>query len=641
MRKQEIKMSDRKDATQLTRQYNKEQYDNPNLNWEDKLDFEFAQRGFIAKLEEPVIRNKEGQPVWDLTPYTFLDEETAPTTVNPSLWRQARLNMYHGLFKVTDRIYQVRGHDISVMSFIEGDTGWIVIDPLISVECAKACLDLVYRHIGKKPVVAVIYTHSHVDHWGGVKGVISEADVKAGKVQVIASEGFMEAAISENVMAGNAMSRRAVYHGGTVLPKETRGQVDIGLGKGSSSGAVTLIEPTVIINKTPTEMTIDGVEIVFQYTPETEAPTEMHIYFPQFRALCMAENCTHNLHNIYTFRGAEVRNAKSWVYHLNEAIELFAHKTDVIFATHHWPTWGQERCLDLLKKQRDMYKYLHDEALRLINHGYNMLEIAEMIELPPDLARAWYNRGYYGSVNHNAKAIYQKYLGWFDGNPANLHALPPEEAGQKYVEFMGGADAVLAKARDSYEKGEYRWVAQVVSHVVFADPNNQAARQLEADALEQLGYQAESAVWRNFYLTGAMELREGITKLPTFKSVNPDLINAMGLDLLFAYLAVRLNGPQAAGKTIIINANFRDSTEQYVLTVENGVLNYTGNKQADNADAAVTLTRTALGEIALGGTTLEEKIAAGEAKVEGSQEKLVEFLSLLDTFEFWFNIVTP
>ncbi|MES0361591.1 MAG: alkyl sulfatase dimerization domain-containing protein [Anaerolineales bacterium] len=632
-------MSERKSATKFTEQSNKALYD--TLNWEDTTDFELASRGHIASLDEPIIRNLEGRPVWDLTPYTFLDEKVAAPTVNPSLWRQAQLNMFHGLFKVTDRIYQVRGHDLSVMSIIEGDSGFIVIDPLISAETAKASMDLVYKHIGQKPIVVVIYTHSHIDHWGGVKGIISEEDVKTGKVQVIASEGFMEAAISENVLAGNAMSRRTVYHVGTVIPKDAQGQVDTGLGKGGSTGSVTLIEPTIIIGNTPTEMTLDGIEIIFQYTPETEAPTEMNFYFPQFKALCMAENCTHNLHNLYTLRGAEVRNTKSWVYHINEAIELFADKTDVIFASHHWPTWGQEACLDLLKKQRDMYRYLHDETLRLINHGYTMLEIAEMIELPGDLAQAWYNRGYYGSVNHNAKAVYQRYLGWFDGNPANLHALPPEDASKNYVAFMGGADAVLAKAHESYDRGEYRWVAQVVNHVVFADPNNQAARKLQADALEQLGYQAESGSWRNFYLVGAQELRQGILDLPAPHSGSPDVVKAMGLDLFFDFLAVRLNGPKAAGKTIIINADFTEINEQYVLTMENGVLNYSINKQDENADATIALTRTALNEIVLGEAALPDKLASGEVKISGDQSKLNELLSLLDTFEFWFNIVTP
>jgi alkyl sulfatase BDS1-like metallo-beta-lactamase superfamily hydrolase len=634
-------LSGRKDATVFTQQANKGLYDDPNLNWGDKLDFEFAQRGFITKLEDPVIIDADGQPVWDLKSFAFLEKEAVTPTVNPSLWRQSRLNVIHGLFKVTDRIYQVRGYDLSVMSFIETESGYIVIDLLISAETAKASLDLVYKHIGKKPVVAVIYTHSHIDHWGGVKGAVSEADVKAGRVRVIAPEGFMEAAVSENVMAGNAMSRRASYMYGNLLPRDSKGQVGAGLGQTTSSGRVTLIEPTNIIAETGTKMNIDGVEIVFQVTPDTEAPAEFNFYFPQFRALCMAENCTHNLHNLYTLRGAQVRDAKSWARYINEAIELFGDMTEVIFASHHWPTWGREHCLEFLKKQRDIYKYLHDETLRLVNHGLTMLEIAEIMELPPDLTNAWYNRGYYGTISHNVKAIYQKYLGWFDGNPANLEPLPPVEASKRYVEFMGGANAVLDRAREAYEKGDYRWVAQVVNHVVFADPKNEAARRLQADALEQLGYQAESGPWRNFYLTGAKELREGMMDMTAPGASSPDVIKAMGLNWLLDFLAVRLNGPKAAGKTIVINADFTDTREQYVLEMENGVLNYTANRQVRDADATLVLTRSALGEISLGESTLDKKISSGEIKIEGDREKLQELLSLLDDFEFWFNIVTP
>ncbi len=634
-------MAESKDATGYTEEANQAILGHDHLDWEDRGDWEAAQKGFIDKLDPPIISDAEGRPVWDLNQYSFLGEESAPPTVNPSLWRQSRLNMYDGLFKVVDRIYQVRGYDLSVMSIIETDTGYIVIDPLVSAECARASMELVYEHLGKKPVVAVIYTHSHIDHWGGVKGVISEADVKAGKVMVIAPEGFTEAAVSENVMAGNAMSRRASYMYGMLLPRGPRGQVDSGLGKTNSTGTITLIQPSVTIDKTPTELTVDGVKMVFQLTPDTEAPSEMHFHFPQFKALCMAENCTHNLHNLYTLRGAQVRDAQAWAHYVNEAIDLFSDETDVVFASHHWPTWEHDRCLEFLNKQRDMYKYLHDEVLRLANHGYTMLEVAEMVKLPKDLAGEWYNRGYYGSINHNAKAVYQRYLGWFDGNPANLHPLPPEEAGRRYVEFMGGADGMLTRAREAYERGEYRWVAQLVNHLVFAEPDNQQARELQADALEQLGYQAESGPWRNFYLTGAKELREGVgtTGIPATGSV--DVIEAMSIEMVFDYMAVRLNGPKAEGHSISIGFTLTDTGEEYFLAVENGVLNHGGGKRDGTPDAALTLTRTALNDVLLQKSTMQEKLSSGEISIEGDPEKLAEMFGLMDDFDPLFNIVTP
>ncbi|MFO7682612.1 MAG: alkyl sulfatase dimerization domain-containing protein, partial [Chloroflexota bacterium] len=562
----------------------------------------------------------------------------------PSLWRQSRLNANdHGLFKVVDGIYQIRSFDLSVMSIIETDSGYLVVDPLITPRTAEAGMGLVYQHLGRKPIVAIIYTHSHIDHWGGVKGVISQADVQSGQVKVIAPDHFMEYAISENVIAGNVMSRRASYMYGNLLPKDPTGQVGAGLGQTTSVDVPTLIEPTDTITHTGQRMVIDGLEIEFQLTPGTEAPAEMNFLFPERRALCMAENVSHNMHNLYTLRGAQVRNPKVWAHYIDEAIGLFNGRYDTIFSSHHWPTWGAEAGLDYLKKQRDMYKYLHDETMRLANQGYTLLEIPEIVEsqLPADLFNAWYNRGYYGTVSHNVKAVYQHYLGFFDGNPATLHPLPPQAAGQKYVEFIGGAENLLAKARESFAKGEYRWVAQVVNHLVFADPDNKAARDLQADALEQLGYQAESGPWRNFYLSAAKELRDGVLDLGAPKTASPDVIKAMSLEMFFDLLAVRLIGPNAAGKKFVFNANFTDTGEQYLLVVENCVLNYANGKQSTQADATLTMTRAALNEIVLGEATLAEKTAVGEARIAGDPAKLVEFLSLLDTFEFWFNIVTP
>ena len=633
-------MSQAKDATRFTQSANDTLRD--ELNWEDVRDFESASRGFIASLDDPVITNADGRPVWDLNAFPFLSEETAPPSVNPSLWRVSRLNaLYHGLFKVTDGVYQIRGFDLSVMSIIETDSGYVVIDPMISAEPARAGMDLVYQHVGRKPVVAVIYTHSHVDHWGGVKGVIDEADVKAGKIKVIAPENFVEYAISENVIAGNVMSRRASYMYGNLLPKDTKGQVGAGLGQTTSVGSNSLIIPTDSITHTGQTMTIDGLDIEFQLTPDTEAPAEMNFLFPRYRALCMAENCSHTMHNLYTLRGAQVRDAKAWAYYIDEAIDYFSGRYDVVFASHHWPTWGADESTAYLKLQRDMYKYLHDETLRLANQGYTLLEIPEIIHLPAEIYRAWHNRGYYGSINHNVKAIYQRYLGFFDGNPATLHPLPPEAAGRKYVEFMGGADALLANARRAFDQGEYRWVAQVVNHLVFADPDNEAARDLQADALEQLGYQAESGPWRNFYLSAAKELRDGVMDLATPKSTNPDIVRATPLDMFFDLLAVRLIGEKAEDTVITLNAHFTDIDEQYVLRIEHGVLNYARGRQADDADATLTTTRVVLDAVVLGEATMADKLATGQARIDGDPAKLVEFLSMLDTFEFWFNIVTP
>ncbi len=610
------------------------------LPFSDKQDFEFAARGFIATMPEVVIKDANNRPVWDLNQYDFIKGE-APVTINPSLWRIALLNMHHGLFKVTDGIYQVRGFDLSNISFVETDSGVIIIDPLVSSETAKVSLDLYYTYRPKKPVIAVIYTHSHPDHYGGVKGVTSEEDVKAGKVKVIAPNGFMEAIGREFVMAGNAMGRRASYQHGNLLPRGPQGQVDAGLGKVASTGTITLIPPTDIIRKTGEELTIGGVRIVFQLTPDTEAPAEMNFFFPQFKALCLAENANANLHNLYTLRGAQVRDAKAWAYYLKEAVRLFGENTEVMFTTHHWPRWGQKEIVDFITKQADAYKYIHDQTLRLANHGYTMLEIAEMIKLPDSLGHAWYNRDLYGTVNHNVKGVYQKYLGWFDGNPCTLHALPPEEAAKKYVEFMGGIEAVIAKAEKSYEQGEYRWVAQVMNHVVFTDPKNQKARHLAADALEQLGYQAESGTWRNLYLTGATELREGVRQIDAPMLKSPDTIKALSPDLLFDYMAIRLNGPKADGKRMVLNFEFMDTNQKYTVMVANSVLDYSTGIQSKGYDAHVILSHSVLAEILLNSANLEEKITTGEVKVSGEKDKLVELFSLLDKFEFWFNIVEP
>jgi alkyl sulfatase BDS1-like metallo-beta-lactamase superfamily hydrolase len=609
-----------------------------SLPADDGADFERVRQGFIGTLPNARVETN-GRVTWDLTPFEFEKAEACPPSVHPSLWRHAKLNLEHGLFKVTDGVYQVRGFDISNITFIEGESGYVVIDPLTSAEPAAAALALMRQHRGDKPVSAVIYTHSHVDHYGGVMGVLSEADIAAG-ARIIAPEGFLIEAVSENVLLGNVMNRRALYMYGATLPRGPKGHVDAGLGKAVSMGTVNLVAPTESISRTGTRLSIDGVEAVFQVTPGTEAPAEMNFYFPKLRALCMAENCTCNLHNLYTPRGAQVRDAKAWSFYIDEAIDLFAGDADVLFASHHWPRWGKADGLKFLTTQRDLYKYVHDQTLRLANHGLTPREIAEQLALPPTLAAEWHTRGYYGTLNHNAKAVYQRYLGWFDGNPANLHPLPPVDAGQRYVELAGGADALLAKARTAFEAGDYRWVAEVVNHLVFADPDNEAARALQADALEQMGYQAESGPWRAFYLTGAQELRTRRPKPDQPRQAGlaqlPRLPGAMLLDSL----SVRLNGPKVGAATLKLVVHFTDLNERYLLEVENAVLRHHQNRAAPGAPV-VSLDRPTLVALVTGAKTVEAAVADGSLAVDGDADALSALLGWLDRFDFFFEIIEP
>jgi alkyl sulfatase BDS1-like metallo-beta-lactamase superfamily hydrolase len=549
--------------------------------------------------------------------------------------------MANGLFHVTDRIYQVRGFDISNMTIIEGDRGVIVIDPLISTEVARAGLDLYRQHRGPRPVTAVIYTHSHTDHYGGVRGVIDGAAVEAGDVPVIAPDRFMEEIVSETVLAGTAMIRRAQFQFGATLPKGPRGQVDAGLGKVTSRGTVTLIPPTRTITAPIEVHRVDGIEIAFQITPETEAPAEMHMFYPALRALNLAENATHNLHNIYPIRGAQARDANAWARYLNEALDQFGPDSDVVFAQHHWPVWGQPRALDFLRRQRDLYKYVHDQTVRLMNHGYKAAEIAERLTLPKSLGSTWHVRGYYGTLSHNAKAVYQRYIGWYDANPANLNPLPPVERGKKYVEYMGGAEAAIQRAREDFAKGEYRFVAEAMSHVVFADPSNVAARQLGADALEQMGYAAESATWRNAYLLGALELRRGQPSPAARAPISPDVVRAMSLDLFFDYLGVRLNGERAEGLRTVLNWVFSDLGRTYVLNLEHSALTYLADRRRADADATVTLARTVLDRLVLREIPLADSIAQGLVIVEGAAGKVTELFGLLDDFSLMFEVIEP
>ncbi len=612
------------------------------LPFADRRDFERATRGLITRPASEQVMHELGFPVWDLSTFAFVEGE-APATVHPSLWRQAQLNNIAGLFEVADGFYQVRGLDLSNVSFIATDTGWVVIDPLTSAETARAALELVHAHLGERPIHAVIYTHSHVDHFAGVRGIIDDDDVQSGRVRVIAPEGFLEAAISENVIAGNVMTRRASYMYGALLPRNAKGHVDAGLGKGVPLfGSSGLIAPTEEITVSGTELVIDGLRIVFQLTPGTEAPAEMNFHFPDRRILCMAENCTGTLHNLYTPRGAQVRDALAWSKYIDESIALFGADTDIVFASHHWPHWGTDDIIDYLGKQRDAYRYIHDQTMRLANHGLTSIEIAEQLELPAGLSDEFFNRDYYGTVNHNAKAVYQRYIGWFDGNPANLHPLPPVEASIRYVEYMGGADEVVGKARDAFAAGDYRWVAQVVNHVVFAEPDHLEAKALQADTLEQLGYQAESGPWRAFYLTAAQELRAGVPSGDGAANLgSADVVRAMTVEMLLDYLGVRLNGPAAAGVTLAFDLTVTDRGEQWHVGVRHGTLHARKDLHRDDVDATVEATFDALLQVALSQASIDELVTAGSLQITGDPSALVTFASFLDRFSFWFPIVTP
>ncbi|MGP3776474.1 alkyl/aryl-sulfatase [Streptomyces sp. SDT5-1] len=608
------------------------------LPFDDTQDFEDATRGLIARRVPSAVTAADGRVVWDNDTYAFLKGE-APETVNPSLWRQSQLVAEQGLFEVVEGIYQVRGLDLSNVTFVEGATGVVVIDPLISTETAAAALALYREHRGERPVTGVIYTHSHVDHFGGVKGVTTQEDVDAGRVPVIAPEEFTEHAVAENVYAGTAMGRRAAYMYGAALARGPQGQVGAGLGQTTSTGTVTLIPPTLSITTTGQEETVDGVRMVFQMAPNTEAPAELLIHFPDFRALCTAEDATHTLHNLLTLRGAVVRDPHVWSHALTETIDLFGDTTDVVFASHHWPTWGQERAIRFLETQRDLYGYLHDQSLRLINKGWTGSEIAEHLALPPALENAWNTHGYYGSVSHNLKAIYQRYMGWFDGNPAHLWQHPPVEAGKRYVEFMGGADAVVDKARGSFESGDFRWAAEVLSHVVFADPDHAGARALLADTLEQLGYGAENGTWRNFFLSGATELREGQFGTPTVAAA-PDIIANLSPTMLFDALAIQVDGPKAWDERLSVDVQLTDVDERYRVRLTNGVLTYSSAPQKTAADVTLTSTVPALAHLAVTGLTPEGLSEAG-VQVEGDASALARLTAVLDPGDRDFAIVTP
>ncbi|GIL28391.1 alkyl/aryl-sulfatase [Actinocatenispora comari] len=599
------------------------------LPYQDRTDFENADRGRIGALEPCVVTDAHGHQVWNNDAFGFLADD-CPDTANPSLWRQSQLCARHGLYEVTDGIYQVRGLDLSNMTLVEGDTGVIVIDLLVSAEVATAALALYRRHRGERPVTAVIHTHSHIDHFGGIDGVLGPDD----DVPIVAPAGFLEHAVSENVYAGTAMLRRGVYHTGASLPPGPTGLIGTGLGQTASQGTVGLRPPTVDVTHTGQTETLDGVEIEFQCTPGTEAPAEMNFLFPQRRALCLAENATHNLHNILTLRGAVVRDARVWARYLNEAIVRYADRADVAFASHHWPTWGRENIVGYLTEQRDLYTYLHDQTLRLLNQGLVGSEIAERIELPPALATAWHARGYYGSVSHNVKAIYQRYLGWFDGNPAHLWEHPPTEQSKRYVDCLGGVAATVAVAKRYADDGDLRFAATLLNHAVFADPTDTAAKAQLADVYERLGFGAENGTWRNFYLVGAQELRHGIQ--PGHQVDSAGMLAALTVEQLFDSIAIRLDGPRAAEEAFTIDWQLTDSRQWYRMQLSNGALSHWPlDEPGAGADLTLSLTRRQLLGLLGDGAVLTGVGVDGDSAVLGRLQ------SLLDRPDPAFPIVTP
>jgi alkyl sulfatase BDS1-like metallo-beta-lactamase superfamily hydrolase len=612
----------------------------------DPADLERVRRGFIAARTEPDILDEEGRVAIRTSAYDFLrDGRETPDTVNPHLWRHAVLNAHHGLFEVAPGVWQVRGYDISNVTFIAGTTGWVVIDPLTSAVTARASLDLVNRHIGERPVTAVIYTHSHVDHFGGVLGVTSEDDVANGRCVIVAPEGFMHETVGENIIAGPAMARRAAYQFGPLLPPGPQGHVDCGLGNSTPVSPPGLLAPTHDITFTGQEMVLDGVRVVFQLTPETEAPAEMNFFFPDFGWLCMAENCSHTMHNLVPIRGALVRNALNWSKYINEAMEMFGDRTEVLFTSHNWPRWGRDDIRGFLTLQRDLYRWIHDQTMRCANKGMTPLEIAEHLRLPEEFLAHEHTRGFYGDLVHNVKAVYQRYLSWYDANPANLNRLSPTEAGRRYVDAFGGADRLLDVAQAAFDAGDYRWAAELGNHVVFADPSNQRARDLQADTLEQLGYQSESATFRNAYLTGAQELRHGKPKLTRGVARARVMIRAMTIEQVFDTLAVRVLSEQVSGLSATINWTFDDLVDtpdhRWVLGLSNRTLYAVRGRHEAGADVAVRTTRRRFLEVIAQTTTFMDEMATGNVTVEGDAQALLTVFANLDVFESGFAVVEP
>lgn len=605
----------------------------------DQADFEKARRGLIATLDGP-IKTEDGRTAMDPNAFAFLDGPPAET-VNPSLWRQAQLNAVHGLFEVADGIYQVRGYDISLMTLISGQTGWIIVDCLITIETAKAALQLAMDHLGERPVSAVLITHTHADHFGGSRGVLTDDMIAKGDIPVIVPAGFTRYSVSEAVLAGNQMARRAMYQFGLLLPAGPAGHVDSGIGKTNARGNRSFVLPTHEISKTGERLTVDGVEFIFQIASGTEAPSEFIFYLPQHRALCMAEVTCRTMHNILTLRGAEVRDPLLWSGCIDESLNLFGDEVETYFACHNWPEWGNDNIRKFLEEQRDIYRFIHDQTLRLANTGHTPREIAEQVEEPEFMKQSFSVRGYYGTLNHNLKATYQRYYGYFDGNPAHLNPHTPVEEGKRYVQAMGGADAILDLAWKAFEDGDYRWATTILNHLVFADPANEMGRTMLASTYEQLGFQSESIIWRNIYLCGARELRGGVMPRKGVGGVNEDIVRAMPVGDFFNLLAVKLDPVKAKDVTQVINFALTDSDEKIVVTINNQVENNQVNAWNDQADLSVSLTRLALNDIAYGRASIDDAIENGSVEVTGSVDMFNTYLDMHDRFDLWFNIIEP
>ncbi len=623
---------------------------NKKLNFKDQQDFEQANKGLIAKAPNQAILNSAGEVIWDNSAYSFIQGD-APETVNPSLWRQEKLNNIRGLFKVSDGVYQIRGFDFANMSIIEGKSGWIIVDPLTAKETAQAALKFAQQHLGVKPIKAIILTHAHIDHFGGVLGIVSPEKIKEQGIRVIAPEGFMEAATSENIIAGIAMARRSAYMYGKNLPRNTQGHIGSGLGTGPAFGRFGIVTPTELISTNNTTKTIDGIDFIFQNASGTESIAELTFYLPAAKIFCGAELVSRNMHNLYTLRGAQVRNALDWSNTIDQSLQMFG-QSDIYFGSHHWPIWGNEKVKTFLANQRDLYKYIHDQSVRLLNQGLTANEIAEQITLPESLANYFANRGYYGSLSHNAKAVYQFYMGWFDANPAHLNPLPAAQSSIKYVDMMGGEENIIAKAKASFVQGEYRWVAELLNHIVFANPDNSAAKKLLAKTYQQLGYQAESAPWRNFYLMGAQELAQGVANKGIDLASMEEVLKNTPVTKFFESMSVRLNSEKSQGEIVNIVLNFTDTNERYLLKLNNSVLHHyvlekdsTAQSFVDNnvdeINASLLLTHRLFVKILIGKAGIKNTLFSDELFVEGSIFDLVNFFRLFDTPAGNFNIVTP
>lgn len=624
-----------KAASEKTKAANEQVY--TLLDFEDEQEKQFAEKGLIAAPEKLELKDKNGKVIWSQQAYAFVENAKAPDTVNPSLWRNTQLNHLYGLFKVTDGIYQVRGYDMTNITFIEGKSGWIVFDPLMSTECSAAALQLVDKELGKRPIKGIVMSHPHVDHYGGIKGIVSEKEVKEKKIPIIVPQGFEEHAVSENVYAGNAMGRRAGYQYGTILDKGANGSLAMGIGMGQSTGTISYISPNDTIKKTGETREVDGVTMEFQMTPGTEAPAEMNTWFADKKALWMAENCTGTLHNLYTLRGAQVRDGNAWAEYIMEAAGRYGKEAEVVFQSHNWPHWGNKTIKTYMENTAAMYKFINDQTLMYLNQGYNSDEIAHMIKLPEDLEKNWYTRQYYGTVAHNSRAVYQRYMGWYDANPVNLNKLPVSESAEKYVEYMGDPKEILKKAKKDFDNGEYQWVAEITNVLVFADPKNQEARYLCADALEQLAYQAESGTWRNAYLSGAKELRLGTTSDKNLKATgSADLKQSMTPEMMLDYVGILLDSNAAQDLNLTINLNFTDESS-YLLTVKSGVVLYQKGASAEKADATLTMPKAGMAAILAKDETLQNKLI----KIEGDQDVIGKLTKHMVEFEYFFNIVEP